>query len=167
MTSLETMLSSDNEYYEPAIIVGLDNTLGNCNHRLHYIKDEFKHWDHYHSSCDKDELNEWCYKLIMYMRMSGVHVIFITDRPYDQLTKTLLWMEEHDINMEDDHIHLHMREIGDERSPAKVKFDLFREHVAGDYDILYAIDSNKLVEQIYSRMGVTTLLFNPKKRTTL
>jgi len=56
--------------YINAIIVDLDGTLCDCNHRRHFVEGGNKDW------IANDKVNEWCKELLIAMYLKGYKIIF-------------------------------------------------------------------------------------------
>ena len=62
------------------VVVDLDGTLANIDHRLHFVKREKPDWDGFYEACVNDTPNEWCVHLIRAMAASGFRVLVISAR---------------------------------------------------------------------------------------
>ena len=136
-----------------AIIVDLDGTLSNCEHRVHHVQKEPKDWVSFHSSLVEDKLNNWCHTLINAMLKDDVTIILLTGRDEKYRDLTLGWLERHAITFED----LHMRPDEDRRSDHIVKKDIYHNSIKEDFDILFVLEDRKSVVQMWRDEGITCL----------
>jgi len=54
-----------------AIIVDIDGTLADVEHRVHHVQNEPKDWKSFNENMEHDELNHWCNDLINAMKNEG------------------------------------------------------------------------------------------------
>lgn len=74
------------------VVIDLDGTLANVDHRAHLVRREKPDWDKFYSDCDKDTQNEWCVHLINCMMAAGFKVLIVSARRQTEKTKTFLWL---------------------------------------------------------------------------
>lgn len=143
-----------------AIIVDLDGTLCNTDHRQHFMEQKPKDWNGFYEAMGEDKPNEWCFELIFAMREAGVHVIFVTGRPTTYREKTLEWLEEVVVidGIED---ILWMRPEGDFRKDCEVKKEIFYNCIDKYYDILFVVDDRQQVVDMWRNLGLTCLQCAP------
>jgi hypothetical protein len=83
------------------IIIDLDGTLANIEHRLHHIQKEPKDWDSFYDACDKDVPNEWAVKLIEMVTWTTYKIIILSARRKIDKHKTLGWLIKNEIKYDD------------------------------------------------------------------
>lgn len=76
------------------VVVDLDGTLANVDHRTHLVRREKPDWDAFYEACDKDTPNKWCVALIMAMVYSGVNVVIVSARRQTEEAKTREWLDK-------------------------------------------------------------------------
>jgi len=111
----------------PTIIVDIDGTLANCEHRLHHIRyfgseggeeATFKaDWDAFYENCDKDDPIEPTCELVRVLKEAGWGVILITGRSYFARKETIGWLQSYNIKYD----LLLMRRHGDHTADDKLK----------------------------------------------
>lgn len=142
------------------IIVDLDGTLCNNEHRRHHVEKEKKDWDAFYAGIDNDERNEWCAKLVVAMDLMGYGTLFVTGRPEKYRDVTAEWLLRIGFpfgldNME--HSRLLMRADGDFRQDSIVKTEIYKTKIEPHYGILFCIDDRKQVVDTWRALGLTCL----------
>lgn len=135
-----------------AIIVDLDGTLCNIDHRLHHFKDKPKKWLAFFEALKDDTPNEWCLDLIESMSAKFA-ILFVSGRPAQYYVPTKAWLTKHNVGMYD----LYLREQNDFRPDAEVKEDIYRNLIEPTYDIVFSVDDRQAVVDQWRKMGVTCL----------
>ena len=139
--------------FDKAIIVDLDGTLCNCEHRLHLVKE--KKWDEFHAACKFDEPNEWCKDLVIrYMR--DHQIIFLTGRHESARGLTEKWLKQH-LKLEDSEYVLHMRPDRDWRPNTAFKEEIYNEFIKDYWDVVFAIEDRDRVIKMWRRLGLVAL----------
>lgn len=105
------------------IILDLDGTLFNINHRVHLA--QAKAWDEFHSLMRYDKVEEAVKFLLVLANRSKVSVIALTGRNENYRKATESQIYDHDL----DHLidEVLMRKDGDQRSDDKVKLEMIAE----------------------------------------
>lgn len=137
-----------------SIIVDLDGTLCNIDHRLHHIKGERKDWDAFFAGIMDDSVNEWCVEIVTGMQKMGAEILFITGRMWKYEDVTHDWIK-HIAGIR--HWSLFMREDGDYRPDWEVKQDIYRLMIMPYDNVLFALDDRQQVVDMWRRNGVTCL----------
>ncbi len=73
------------------VVVDLDGTLANIDHRLHFIKREKPDWDGFFKACVDDTPNDWCVELIEGMRCNA-EVLIVSARSRMVEKETKAWL---------------------------------------------------------------------------
>jgi predicted kinase len=125
-----------------AIIVDLDGTLCNIDHRLHFVKREGrKDWKSFFEHLSKDQPNKWCRDLVS----SG--------RPDNYQKQTQQWLDNEGLGQWD----LFMRCRGDHRDDTIAKENILDFEVLTRYTPFFFIDDRKRVVDLWRRRGYTCL----------
>lgn len=141
---------------EKAIIVDLDGTLTNVDHRLHHIQKEPKDWNTFNHHVEGDALNIWCAQIITAMRNSGYKTVLLTGRREKYRDKTEAWLKKHDIQYE----VLHMRKDHEDsfrRPDHQIKRDIYQKEIAPKYNVLFVLEDRLKVVRMWREIGVTCL----------
>lgn len=135
-----------------AIIVDLDGTLCNLDHRLKYLHDEKNNKGLFFSSIAEDKLNVWCKEIIERFKHDHA-IVLVTGRSSTHYFVTLDWLKSHDIKFN----WLFMRSENDNRSDSVVKKQIFDMHIKEYFDILFVVDDRKKVVDMWRSIGLTVL----------
>lgn len=138
-----------------AIIVDLDGTLCNTQHRKHFMEQTPKDWESFYAGIIDDEPNSWCRYLIETFRQEHEYpeIILVSGRPEEHLITTTDWLDEYDISYD----RLFMRKSGDFREDFIIKQEIYDEYIKDKYDVIFAIDDRKQVVDMWRRNGITCL----------
>lgn len=135
-----------------SVIVDLDGTLADCNHRLHFIESKKKDWQSFFNNCNKDLVVEPVRELINMLKEKYM-IIILTARPESNRELTTKWLEDNNI----DYDALFMRNKNDYRKSPIVKSDLIEEMKCHDYIPLYAIEDRDDCIDMFNSLGIFTL----------
>lgn len=136
-----------------AIIVDLDGTLTNCDHRVHLVDQETPEWNSFYNAMGEDELNAWCKRIIESFQREDVSIILITGRPSNYRDLTMEWLSRHNIT----YSNLYMRDHEDFRSDATIKREFYESKVKDVYQTIFVLDDRKSVVEMWREIGLTCL----------
>jgi uncharacterized HAD superfamily protein len=136
-----------------AIIVDLDGTLANVNHRRHFVENKKnKDWKSFNANILKDELHLWCREIMN--RMKTDHTIIIVSGRTDALkADTLIWLQRHDVHFDE----IYMRKDKDNRDDRIVKKEIYEKFIKPDYDVLFVLDDRAKVVAMWRAEGLVCL----------
>lgn len=137
-----------------AIIIDLDGTLCNVNHRLHFVKESPPNWSAFFDACVDDLPNPAIVALYDMARDAGKTVIYVSGRPETHRAPTEAWLCKHGV---DGHTMLLMRPAGDYRPDDTIKRELYEAEIAGKYDVIFTVDDRNVVVQMWRSLGLTCL----------
>lgn len=136
-----------------AIIVDLDGTLCDSEHRAHHVKNSPKNWSAFYDAMIHDKPNYWCHELMSGMT-NRAEIIFVTGRPEKYRSLTLEWLAKH-------HLfggrELFMRKDGDFRRDTDIKVEIYREHIEPRFNVLFCIEDRKQVVDAWRAIGLPCL----------
>lgn len=134
------------------IVIDLDGTLANTDHRVHLVK--AKKWREFYAQCPKDTLNQWCAEIVRLFFRGPFEVVILTARSKEVQSQTIEWITKH---LEVSYVScLRMvREENDNSKDFDLKLNWARNHGLGR--ILFAIDDRKQVADMWRKEGVTCL----------
>jgi 3-deoxy-D-manno-octulosonate 8-phosphate phosphatase KdsC-like HAD superfamily phosphatase len=138
---------------QKAIIVDLDGTLTDCEHRVSHVQKEIKDWKSFNELMVHDNLNQWCFDIIQAMQISGSKIILLTGRTDDYRSHTEEWLKKNNVN----YLNLFMRKASDEREDAIIKKEVYDNHIKDKFDVQFAIEDRKSVVKMWREVGVTCL----------
>lgn len=140
-----------------SIIIDLDGTLCNIDHRLHYVRDKRKNWRNFFLELVNDKPNQWCIDIInAFSSFQDLQIIFCSGRPDDYREQTEAWLNTHITPITNKWILL-MRKKGDYRQDSIVKEEIFINEIKDKYNILFVIDDRKQVVDKWRELGLTCL----------
>lgn len=152
------------------IIVDLDGTLCNIDHRLHFVRGDKKDWRGFLSNLDKDIPNEWCVHLLNAIKYGSTsHVIYMSGRGQEYKDKTVDWLRKHNlyghcVKLDNNGIpvltNLFMRCEKDSRPDTQIKEILLDFEVLTRYTPLFMIDDRPSVCRMWRSRGYTVLQCN-------
>lgn len=140
-----------------AIIIDLDGTLCNTDHRQHYMTGPKKDWLSFYRGICNDSINSWCAEIYQLFSKNGFTVIFVSGRPEEYRDRTELWMSKREINPQ----HLFMRKSNDFRKDSVIKLEIYREHIEPYFNVSFCIDDRKQVTDMWRSIGLTCLQCAP------
>lgn len=76
------------------IVIDLDGTLANIDHRTHLVKRDKPDWDAFFAACVDDTPNVWCVALMAALKNHGFNVIIVTARKRTVEKETRLWVNK-------------------------------------------------------------------------
>jgi predicted secreted acid phosphatase len=142
---------------QKAIIVDLDGTLCNTDHRQHFMQTNPKNWKSFYNALPMDKPHEWCVQLIDAMRMSCVDIIFVSGRPDTYREVTEGWLHDWGLSLAIAPYPLFMRKALDYRKDSVVKEEIYRTHIEPSYDVLFCVDDRQQVVDMWRSIGLTCL----------
>lgn len=139
-----------------SIIVDLDGTLANLDHRVHLVQNKPPQWDAFFELCDKDTLITPVATLVNTMYNSDLfQIVILSGRMETVRAKTERWLEVNGVYYH----HLVMRKKGDFRPDHIVKKEMLfkapNEKVKDD--ILFILEDRDLVVKMWRDLGYTCL----------
>lgn len=141
----------------PAIIVDLDGTLCDVEHRVHYVRSKPKNWKAFNESMELDRPYIWCIELIAAMKARGYKIIFVTGRDDNFRDMTTKWLENHNVVFDE----LHMRRAGDFREDSDVKEEIYKNDIEKKTQVLFVVDDRRSVVERWRKLGLICLQCAP------
>lgn len=135
---------------DKAVIIDLDGSLCDANHRLHHIKNGNKNWSAFFKEMVHDSVNQPVRELGWLYRWSGYSIIFLTGRPEDYRKETEDWLREH-FGIYDE---LHMRDTGNNEADYKFKEKIYENDLSKRYDIFCVIEDRPQVCEMWKTKNV-------------
>lgn len=131
----------------PAIIIDIDGTLADNDHRSPYD----------YSQCGNDALWEDVAQLAHAMYHAGNVVILCSGRDSEFRPETEKWLDHHNVS----HDFLFMREQGDTRRDSVVKLELFEKNIRDKFHVKFAVDDRDRVVSIWRQLGFRCFQVQP------
>lgn len=142
---------------QKAIIVDLDGTLCDVEHRVHHVKSKPKNWHAFNSAMDEDKSYFWCLELIAAMKSRGYKILFVTGRDENFRSNTEAWLKKHQV----DYDELYMRKAQDFREDSDVKEEIYHQKIERTTQVLFVVDDRKSVVARWRQIGLTCLQCAP------
>ena len=136
-----------------AILVDLDGTLANVDHRVHHVEKDDPDYKAFHDKMGEDKLNQWCAQLISAMQNERYAIHFVTGREEIYREHTEKWLKEHGISFD----LLLMRKEGDESTDEDIKESLYNEFIKDQFQVLFVVDDRLSVVKMWRRIGLVCL----------
>jgi hypothetical protein len=139
------------------IIVDIDGTIANAEHRLHHIQKSPKDWDAFFAACVDDEPINEVIDMVRAFRDGGLHRVVLCSGRSDQIkAETQAWLKSYRVG----HDRLYMRTEGDHRPDEEVKAEMLAVMRAEGFNPVLAIDDRGTVCEMWKRLGLTVLVVN-------
>jgi acid phosphatase class B len=146
-----------------AIIVDIDGTLANVDHRLHFIRGKeregkgSKDWHSFHDQCVHDQPNHWCLELVNIYKDNGFAIVLLTGRGEDYREQTLKWLTQHKIPFDE----LHMRPKKTHLPDHEVKCETYQKQIEPKYSVRFVLEDRASVVAMWRDIGLTCLQCAP------
>jgi uncharacterized HAD superfamily protein len=136
-----------------AIIIDLDGTLTNVDHRIFHVKANPKNWEGFHGLMNKDIINQWCLNILINFQEKGYKILFLTGREEHYREKTLNWLKDHNISFET----LWMRKTKDPRPDEVFKKEIYETFIKDQFDVEFILEDRLKVVKMWREIGLTCL----------
>lgn len=135
------------------VIVDLDGTLANIDHRTHLVKGEKKDFDAFFKACVYDKPNKWCVEIIQALSKMGHHITIVSARSRVVEAETSNWLVSSLGSLPVQMILLRGKE---DYTP---DVELKRQWLKGQNkdEILFAIDDRQRVVDMWREEGLICL----------
>lgn len=148
-----------------AIIVDLDGTLCNIDHRLHFVQGEGrKDWKNFMYNIPGDSVNEWCLSLINAFKADGkTELIFCSGRSSNYKKETVEWLIENTGYYPADDFNLFMRDRNDHRADTIIKEIILDFEILTRFTPIFAVDDRPSVCRMWRSRDIVCLQCNEKE----
>lgn len=138
---------------DKAILVDLDGTLTNVDHRVYHVKKDEIDWRAFSDGMGNDTLNVWCFEIIAAMADRGYKIIFVTGRSESYRNHTESWLSKHQVSYD----KLYMRKSKDRREDSEIKKEIYHQFIEESYNTLFVIDDRLSVVKMWRDLGLICL----------
>lgn len=138
---------------DECIIIDIDGTLADVEHRVHFVRQKPKKWKDFHQNLIHDQVQGWCLKLIEAFRAQGTKVVLLTGRDDDYISESKEWLEQNQVPYDE----LFMRATKDRRSDHLVKKDFYLNEIKPRYKVLFVVEDRLSVVKMWRELGVVCL----------
>jgi hypothetical protein len=141
---------------EGYIIVDVDGTIADIEHRRKHLQITPKNWDDFFRDMKDDKINEWCKEIILQLA-PRYGVMLCTGRMEKHRAETVAWLKKNGLKFPNI-IKIFMREDNDFRSDDVVKEEIYLKQIKPAYkNILFVIEDRKRVADMWRRNGLICL----------
>jgi len=139
---------------DKAIIVDIDGTLANIQHRAHLLVGrDSKEWCNFESGCVDDGVYEWAVNLVRMYKDVGYKILLVSGRTESVRHETECWLKLHNIPYDE----LHLRPVGNFIPDYELKEKVWREQLSGKYSVEAVLEDRQRVVDMWRRNGLTCL----------
>ena len=134
------------------VLVDMDGTLADCEHRRHFLTDNpKKDWDGFYRDCISDPPVELILKWVKALGEDHDFLVcVVSGRPLDKAgNQTVAWLEKHEVPYD----RIFMRAARDHRPDYMVKQEILDKLPKNQ--IAFAIDDRQQVVDMWRRNGIT------------
>lgn len=136
------------------VVVDLDGTLANIDHRVPMIRRENPDWDGFFKACGADVPNQWCVELINSLAPSfDVRIVSARSKVSEEATREWL-LHVFDGDMTGIELEL-LREVGDTTPDVELKRAWLNRF--GRDRVLFVVDDRQRVVDMWRAEGLTCL----------
>jgi len=133
------------------IIVDIDGTIADIEHRRHWLKSTPKNWKQFYANIENDIPIQPVIAVVKCLwRNTNNNIIFCTGRGEEHRVKTTQWLRANVIPPK----HLYMRKYNDFRDDGVVKFELLQEIRAAGFNPTIAFDDRNRVVDMWRANGI-------------
>lgn len=129
--------------FEDLVIIDLDGTLARHVSRSPYD----------YTKVGEDEVIEPVANVLERLQATDVVTYIFSGREDSCRGDTTFWLDKHGIKYD----QLFMRKTGDKRNDSLIKYELFNEHVRGEFNVIAWIDDRLRVAQMVHDIGLPLL----------
>lgn len=133
--------------YKNLVIVDIDGTVADCDHRRHFVQGEKKDWKSFFEAMGLDIPRKVVYNRAHELAVAnGAEIVFVSARPEDYREVTESWLRDNEM----DHLHLIMRPSGDSRPDTEVKAGIYNKYLK-HYNIIKVFDDRPRILDFWER----------------
>lgn len=138
------------------IIVDIDGTVSNTDHRLHFVRDGKKDWKSFNETMHLDTPRSEVISLVDLYRRNQGDVVFVSGRSDQYRGVTERWLAEHGVRKEDE--MLFMRPRNDSRKDTIIKQVILDNEIRTRYsNVIACIDDRPCILRLWRSEGLFTI----------
>lgn len=138
---------------DKAIIVDIDGTLADVEHRVHFVQASPKDWKNFNQHMIHDKINPWCLEIIQKFHKDHYKIILLTGRTDDFMSDTESWLKRYHVPFD----QLLMRSVSDRREDFEVKKEIYQSKIEPNYNSLFVLEDRSSVVKMWRSIGLTCL----------
>lgn len=132
------------------ILVDLDGTLANCDHRRDFVRSKPKNFKAFFEGMVHDTVNEPVRLIVDTLKEKGLHVVIMTGRDGNYEKHSRDWLKKHNIEYD----AFFIRKVKDYRCDSIVKSEIVDEIIESGYNPVLAIDDRPRVLRMLRERGI-------------
>lgn len=136
------------------IIVDIDGTIANGDHRVHLLRQKKKDWKNYLKGVMDDTVHEDIVWICNALKSAGARLVLCSGRSEDEREDTEQWFREKNITFFE---KMYLRPSGDFRNDAIVKAELYEQMLKDGYDPKIVFEDREHVVDMWRNMGLRCL----------
>lgn len=133
------------------VILDLDGTCANLDHRLPFIKNTPKDWEAFHQACVNDTPIPATRTVANLLSRAGYIVHILSGRNDTVLQETIQWLDTHGFQYDT----LTMRAADDRRDDVEVKKEMIAKLGLTPHNTLLVMDDRQRVVDMWRELGFT------------
>jgi hypothetical protein len=147
------------KFHGKTVIVDLDGTIADSEHRLHHIKTKPKKWNKFNKLAYDDSVIDDIHFLVRSLWLSGCKVVVCTAREESGREETERWLYcPEKANLKDVVEKVYMRPKGDYREDSIVKIETLLPMIVSDgYDVFLVLEDRNRVVEAWRNAGLRCL----------
>jgi phosphoglycolate phosphatase-like HAD superfamily hydrolase len=138
------------------ILVDVDGTIANGDHREHYLTTKPKNWKAYKDAADLDTPYDDVIWLVKTLKKAECTILIVTARSGDQREQTRKWLDKR-AGLAGVYDKMYMREAGDYRDDGIVKKEILEAIRQDGYDPFMVLDDRNRVVKMWREEGIRCL----------
>ncbi|MDC1174334.1 HAD family acid phosphatase [Bacteriovoracaceae bacterium] len=138
---------------DKAIIVDIDGTLADVEHRVHFVQASPKDWKNFNQHIIHDKINPWCLEIIKKFKKDQYKIILLTGRTDDFQKDTEEWLVKFNVPFD----LLLMRSESDRREDFEIKKEIYQNNIEPKFDSLFVLEDRLSVVKMWRSLGLTCL----------
>ena len=138
---------------EKAIIVDIDGTLTNLNHRLIHLKKNPKEMIQFYEKIPLDAPRGNVIEIVKQLSKK-YFVLFVTGRPQEYEEETIAWLKKFAVRNKQT-FALYMRRTKDYRPDRVIKKEIYNKEIKEFYEIIAIFEDRTRVVNMWRMLGLT------------
>lgn len=134
------------------IIVDLDGTLANIEHRTHFVAQAPKDWKSFFANIPGDTVHSAVETFIHFYVDAGYVILYVSGRGNEYRRATERWLEK---NYLDVHYALFMRPFSNFAPDTEIKHTIYRRYIEPYFDVKLVLDDRPSVIRMWRSLNLT------------
>jgi predicted ABC-type ATPase len=144
--------------WNKAVLIDIDGTLANIEHRRHHLQGEKKDWGLFFADMQFDAVNETVARAMTLYSRAGYTIILMSGRPANYRALTEQWLVQH--GLDPHYFALFMRPFNDSRQDYLIKQELYAKYIQPYFDVEVVFDDRNQVVKMWRDIGLTCFQVN-------